>query len=322
MKRSLAFTSRLRPFLVLIHPLLASSVEAQYSASPPPAAYALREVTVVSPGGEIRSGMTVIVRKGLIEAIAAGADIPPDAIVLEGSPLFLYPGMIDGDGRAAFELPEPDENAPPPVAWDPPRAAQGFTPHRRLVDYLTATPDSIRELRRKGIVALVAHPWGGLAPGRSALLVPREDAETPWGLVANPELGLAMAFRGARGVYPGSLFAVIAFLRQSFEDAKREGAILAEYEKDSWGMTLPRWDPDYRVLRGVAAVQRPRLLRRRTGGRHPAGAGAGGGGRLRCGGGRGRGGVAGRGGVEGEGDGGARLARLPGAGGVEAGAGG
>jgi hypothetical protein len=234
-----------------------AAVAAQYVEPPPPAAYALQDVNIVHANGEVSEGMTILIRNGLIEAIGSDVDVPADAKVLEGDSLMVYPGFVDAQGTAEYEFPDPDLDRSQISSWAPPRTAQSFMPHRRVADHLTATGKDLSNSRKQGIVAAAVHADGRLVPGRGAVLLLRKDAEAPAELVLHSELGPSMSFRGAQGVYPSTPFAVMAFYRQSFEDALREGIIEAEYARDPRGIQTPSWDPDYAVLRDVAAGGAP-----------------------------------------------------------------
>src|ERR1035438_7444078 len=48
------------------------------------------------PGGPVIAKGTVVLRHGLIEAVGADVAVPPDAMVVEGEGLTVYPGLIDG----------------------------------------------------------------------------------------------------------------------------------------------------------------------------------------------------------------------------------
>jgi imidazolonepropionase-like amidohydrolase len=239
--------------------LSATPLMAQHRSVPPPAAYAIEGVTVVGPGLQEEPGVTVIVRGGLIEAMGAGVAIPADAERLEGDSLFLYPGLVDGDGVGEFEFPEAPEDGPP--SWAPTRVAQRVTPHRRVADHITATGGAQGEQRRRGIVAAAVHAGDGIAPGRSAVLLNRVDAETSRELIARPDAGLSMALQTAPGVYPVTLLGVMATIRQAFLDAERQATLERAFASGSAGLTMPDWDPDYEVLRDVAAGGTPVFFR-------------------------------------------------------------
>lgn len=247
---------RLRPSTWLGAGLLAlagapADLVAQYDAPPPPAAYGLRNVTVVGADGARTPGVNLVVRDGLIEALGVDVAIPADALVLEGDSLLVYPGLVDAQAAAEHEFPEPkdreDDDEQPP-SWDPPRSASGFMPHRKVAEHLTVTGPGVRDQRAAGIVAGLVHPTGGMAPGQPAVVVYRPDAEAPWQLVQDESAGLTLSFQGGRGVYPSQLFGVIAYLRQAFLDAERYATMQATWDRNPGGMTAPPWDPDAEAL--------------------------------------------------------------------------
>ncbi len=251
--------ARMLAFAALIVGMTSSpaAVFAQYVEPPPPAAYALQDVKIVYADGEVAEDMTILIRHGLIEDMGTDIEVPADAKVLEGDSLVVYPGFVDAQGKAEYEFPDASADGAQITSWAPPRYAQNFMPHRRVVDHLTATGEDLASSRKQGVVAAAVHAEGRMMPGRGAVLLYRKSAKTPAALVLDDELGPTMSFRGAQGVYPSTTFAVIAFYRQSFEDALREGIIESEYERDPMGMQTPAWDPDYAVLRNVAAGGTP-----------------------------------------------------------------
>lgn len=135
----------------------------QYEESPPPAAYALENVTVVHADGREETGVTIVIRRGLIQALGMGVEIPPDALVLEGDSLEVYPGLVDAHGDLELDLPTMDDMAGV-LSWDPPREAQGFTPHRLAAHYLVAGGADLRSERNAGVIAAGVYPEGGMAP--------------------------------------------------------------------------------------------------------------------------------------------------------------
>jgi imidazolonepropionase-like amidohydrolase len=243
----------LAPLALLATP---TSGTAQYEEPPPPAAYGLENVTVTHADGRQEIGVNIVVRRGFIVAMGPGVPIPPDATILEGDSLLVYPGLVDAHGKVPLDMPEV-ENLQAALPWDPPRDAQGFTPHRLAASYLTGTGTDGREARTAGIIAAGVHPGGGMAPGQSVAVFFRTDARTPWETVARPSLGLSFSFQGARGVFPGTLFGVMAHFRQMFENAAHQGLVRTEYARSPAGLALPKWDPDYEVLRQAASGQIP-----------------------------------------------------------------
>ncbi len=229
----------------------ARDVGAQYNTTPAPAAYALKGVTVVGADGRRTTGVTIVVRGGLIESMGPGAAIPAGAELLEGDSLVVYPGLVDAQGAAKFSFPAAEVDRATVKSWDAPRALQGFTPHRRVVDVLQATGKDVADQRKGGVVAIAVHPDAALMAGQSTVLMLRPSATSPGELVVDPDAGVLFALRGARGVYPGTMFATTTFIRQAFEDAKHTKVVQAAYARDAKGMVRPPNDPDYDILQRV-----------------------------------------------------------------------
>ena len=232
-----------------------ASARGQHSEPPPPAAYAIEGATLVKADGSKSDSVTIVVRRGFIEAMGSNVQVPADAEVLEGDSLVVYPGIIDAQGEPSYVFPEPETPRSEIASWAPPRDVQGFMPHRRVADYLTATGEKLKSQRMQGIVAAGIHPEGPVMPGRGTVLLFRKGAGTPEQLVVRPALGPVMSFRGASDVYPGTRFGVAAFLRQSFEDARHHGLRLAAHADDPRGLRVPKWDRDYAILRDAMTGQ-------------------------------------------------------------------
>src|SRR5690349_18771389 len=67
--------------------------------------YAITNARIVSVSGPIVERGTVVIRNGLIAAAGANISAPPDARVIDGTGLTVYPGLIDSYTNLA--LPEP-----------------------------------------------------------------------------------------------------------------------------------------------------------------------------------------------------------------------
>ncbi|HEX6307614.1 MAG TPA: hypothetical protein VFZ69_05460 [Longimicrobiales bacterium] len=234
--------------------LAPAAAQAQFTQPPAPAAYALRNVTVVQADGTTQPGQTLIVRRDRIETIARGAAIPGDANVLDGDTLYVYPGLIDAAGMIDYEFPRDTTDRSQLRSWDPPRTLQGFTPSRRVLDFLTAVGADGADLRKKGILAVAAHPdlAQPLMPGRGVLVLLRPDAAAPQQLVLRPDLAPLMTLRGGRGMYPSTAMGVMAWYRQTFLDAQRNNAI-----GENGGSAGPSigFDPDMQIVAELLRTQ-------------------------------------------------------------------
>ena len=74
---------------LFLHPPLgqAQGGEPQY--------FAIRGARVVPVSGPPIEGATIVVSRGIITAVAKDAAIPPEAWVIDGKGLTVYPGLVD-----------------------------------------------------------------------------------------------------------------------------------------------------------------------------------------------------------------------------------
>ena len=75
----------------LLIPLLACVALAQ----PQPTSIAIRNAKIVTVSGPTIAKGTVVLRNGLIESVGDSATVPPDALVIDGEGMTVYPGLID-----------------------------------------------------------------------------------------------------------------------------------------------------------------------------------------------------------------------------------
>jgi imidazolonepropionase-like amidohydrolase len=231
---------------------------AQFVEPPPPAAYALRDVTLVRADGSRVAGQTLVVRGSRIEAIGANVPVPADARVLNGDSLFVHPGIIDGAGSVRWEFPRDTTSRERVRSWDPPRSVQGFMPSRLVIDHVSARGGDVADLRRRGVVAVAVHPGTTepLMPGRGTFLLLRRTAGTPQQLTIEPVLPPLLTLRGGRGVYPATGMAVLQWYRQLFMDAQRQAQLRQVASRDPRAAVPPAHDPDMAVVQEMLGGER------------------------------------------------------------------
>jgi len=67
-----------------------------------PNVFAIRGARIVTAAGTPIDSGTIVVRRGTIDAVGAAVAVPPDADLIEGTGMTIYPGLIDlGNTRAA-----------------------------------------------------------------------------------------------------------------------------------------------------------------------------------------------------------------------------
>lgn len=207
------------------------------------AVYALVGGRVMTVSGAAVEGGTVVLRDGLIEAVGAGIQPPPDARIIDVKGLTLTPGLIDGFGGIGLPAPsKKDGGADAPAS--PPLAPQAMALDRiRVADALKA--------RDAGITTALVVPREGVLPGRSVLLNLSGDRPEPMVLLQPAFMHLHMATLRAK--YPGSLMGTMAYARQALLDAARYRESWTAYEKAPRGHKRPTYDAGLAAWQDVIA---------------------------------------------------------------------
>ena len=124
-----------------------------------PVAYAITGAKIVTAPGKVIEPGTVVVRRGVIEAVGPTKDVsvPYDAETIDGKGLVVYPGFIDlystagqraGVERSATGKGRPVDLAEAPLSSTPPDNRRGLTPEFEVAGALEIT-DALAEPRRR-----------------------------------------------------------------------------------------------------------------------------------------------------------------------------
>ncbi len=128
------------------------------------ATVAIRNATIVPVTSAPIANGTIVLQNGVIAAVGANVQIPAGATVIDGTGLFVYPGMIDSGSSVGLieidsvpgtvdvsELGDLNPNA---------QAAVAINPHSELIPVT----------RVNGVTHVVSVPEGGIISGQSALI--------------------------------------------------------------------------------------------------------------------------------------------------------
>jgi imidazolonepropionase-like amidohydrolase len=180
-----------------------------------------------------------VMRLGVIEAVDASIAVPPDALVLEGAGLTVYPGLIDlGNTRAAEQAAPSAPQARTTAELERWKRQQLLKPQARAADSVKVDDAALTRLAAAGITSVLALPSGEVISGQSALVnVAAPPDEPQIGNIVEPRRGLIVVRspvalhvsfpdrpRASGNAYPESLMGVIAFVRQAFLDAQHYAA--------------------------------------------------------------------------------------------------
>ena len=224
-----------------------------------PNVYAIRGARIVTAAGAPIDSGTVVIRRGVIEAVGAGIPIPSDADIVEGNGLIVYPGLIDlGNTRAAdVPLPQAPQNPRTTAELERWKRDQILKPQARAADAVKVDDAEMTRLAAAGITSVLALPSGDVITGQSALInvaAPPDEpqigniVESRRGLVVvRPAVALHVTFperpRVGGNAYPVSLMGVIAFVRQSFLDAQHYRAELEAGRRPSAAPEFDAMEP-------------------------------------------------------------------------------
>jgi hypothetical protein len=245
-------------------------------AQPEPTSIAIRNAKIVTVSGSTIAKGTVVLRDGLIEAVGESVALPPDALVIEGDGLTIYPGLVDGlstwgmgtgaaaaggNGRGggggrgnAAATAATATPAPPPARG--PEDRPSTTSWVKAADELQPTDRRIETARNAGFTSAVVFPTRGIFAGQGSVINLAGTKVSDMVLV--PSVGQYISVSrggggGGGGGFPGSLMGYIAYIRQIYIDADYYKMLKAEYDKNPRGMKRPEYD---RALEGVIESKR------------------------------------------------------------------
>jgi imidazolonepropionase-like amidohydrolase len=165
-------------------PLFAQSVILNNPGKKP--AVAIRNATIYPVTSQPIANGTIVFENGTITAIGTNVSIPAGAMVIDGTGLSVYPGMIDSGSQVGLtevssvpgtndvsELGDLNPNA---------RADVAVNPHSNLIPVT----------RVNGITTVVVEPEGGIISGQSALM--QLSGWTPKEMVLKAPLAMHIRF--------------------------------------------------------------------------------------------------------------------------------
>jgi imidazolonepropionase-like amidohydrolase len=237
----------------------------------PLAPIAIRNARIVPVSGAPIDAGTIVLADGLIKSVGSKVDVPAEAVLIDGTGLTVYPGLID----AFTDLGIPQASAAPataPAASGGPNAPRpasrirgpedrpGSTPWLQAADEFRADDRRIETWRNGGVTTVVTAPRIGIFPGQAAVInlsgERREDVIVR-SAVAVP---LVMAPPAGAGTFPGSTMGLVAYVRQVFLDTRYTAEQVRRYDQDVRGKARPGTDRTVQALQGALQAKVPFLL--------------------------------------------------------------
>lgn len=225
-----------------------------------PPYFAIRNARIVPVSGPVIPSGTVVISKGLIQAVGANVTVPPEARVIDGTGLTVYPGLIDagtdvglgvvvapaaggggrggggGGGRGAA-------GANVPISRGP-EDRPATTPWENAADMVKTDDARVTTWRNAGFTTGLVVPRNGIFPGQAAVVDYGEN-ERAEDLVVKTPAALPINFGGGRGEYsgfPSALMGQLSYVRQVFIDAQWYAEAQKAYEAHPQGNERPVYD--------------------------------------------------------------------------------
>ena len=250
------------------------TARAQAKGAEPPY-FAIKGAKIVTVSGGVIENGTVVVANGLITAVGADAKIPPEAWVIDGKGLTVYPGLIDamtdvglpaapagpagggaGGGGPAAALQQAAQLATARPSQGP-EDRPGTTPWRNAADELQPNERRVETWRNAGFTTVLCAPKTGIFPGQGAVI--DLAGERPGEMVVKTPATLHITLQQPGGFsgFPNSLFGVISYIKQIFLDAAQARAADEIYAANPKGSERPDYDRATRVLNAALRANRP-----------------------------------------------------------------
>ena len=213
-----------------------------------PEYFAIRGAKVFPVSGPPIDGATVVVSKGIITAIGKDAAIPPEAWVIDGKGLNVYPGLVDAFTDVGIPAAPPaggEGVGPrrPQERANGPEDRPASTPWRSSAEEASLSDKRIETWRNGGFTTVICAPKGGFLPGQAAVL--DLAGERAGDLVVKTPVAIPLSFQtsgGFGGGFPDSLLGVLSYIHQVWLDTDWSMKAQAIYGKNPRGVARPRYD--------------------------------------------------------------------------------
>lgn len=234
-----------------------------------PPYFAIRNARIVPVSGPVIERGTVVMARGLITAVGTDVPIPPEAWVIDGKGLTVYPGLVDSLTTLGLQAPAPaaaDSGAGRPGEMQRKKISRGpedrpaTTSWRNAADRLSLDDKRLENWRKAGFTSAVTAPDKGIFSGQAALI--NLAAERPNELVLKTPAALRVNLTPLPGFwsFPGSLMGVLAYIKQVFLDTRHYAQAWALYEADPRSRERSTYDRTLEPLREAVAQEWPVLI--------------------------------------------------------------
>ncbi len=232
----------------------ASLAQSSLPSAGEPRCFAIKGARIVTVSGAPIENGTVVVADGVIKAVGMNVTIPPEAAVIDGAGLTVYPGLIDAGttvGLPGAETPEGPAGRgrgrraaaamPEKISMGPEDRPQ-TTPWDIAADELNPDDPRIATWRSAGFTTALVEPEGGIFPGQGSVVDLGDERAGNMVVAPRATLGIAFEISGNFANFPTSLMGAIAYVRQVFIDTRWYQDAEAAYDAHQSGVERPPYD--------------------------------------------------------------------------------
>jgi len=222
--------------------ILASGIMTARGEGGEPRYFAVTHARIVPVSSATIDDGTVVVAKGLIQALGANVTIPPEAWVIDGKGLTVYPGLIDAGTTVGLgEDADATKGKPAPPVLGP-EGRPGTSPWRLAADEVKTDDKRVETWRSAGFTTTLTVPEGGILPGQAAVL--DLAGNRPGDYVVRVNATVPVSFKPVGGFFgfPDSLMGTIAYVRQIHDDTLWYSQAEPAYEANPTKSERPAYD--------------------------------------------------------------------------------
>jgi imidazolonepropionase-like amidohydrolase len=183
-----------------------------------PRYFAVKNARIVPVSGPVIENGTVVIAKGLIQSVGTDVAIPPEAWVIDGKSLTVYPGLIDAGTNLGLAQDEDAKKRAAGPSASGPEDRPATTPWRVAADELKTDDKRIESWRNAGFTTALSVPDGGIFPGQATVI--DLAGERAGDYVVRHRAVVPLSFKPVGGFFgfPDSLMGTIAYVRQVLDD--------------------------------------------------------------------------------------------------------
>lgn len=212
--------------------------------------YAFTNATIVVDYQTTISKGTLLIRKGMIEAVSENVTVPKDAVVMDMNGKFIYPSLIDiysdygmqqfkkewGDGYPQFLSKKKGA-----YSWN-----QAIKSEFNANEFFAMDSSKSKGLRAIGFGSVLSHQKDGIARGSGVFVLLDDDRDNK--IILKDKASAHYSFKKGSSSqdYPSSEMGAIALLRQTYLDAqwyaKANSPLLQNRNETEYNISLEAWN--------------------------------------------------------------------------------